>query len=161
MAHYAAKAGNAEALVHVMDNYPDFGEEEFGSVSSGTTPVHLAAEKGHELSLTILFSKVPDANILDRHGRTPLHFAARNGHVQVVEYLLRNGANVDVHDKKTGRTPMHEAAENGHKACVSLLLEHTEDASVVDSPDSKGRTPLMLAAAKGLDNVIICLMQNG
>ena len=38
----------------------------------------------------------------------------------------------------------------GHDKTLKLLLDNTEEASVVDSPDStEGATPLMLATAAG------------
>jgi len=38
----------------------------------------------------------------------------------------------------------------GHEGTLKLLLDNTEEASVVDTPDSlEGATPLMLATAAG------------
>lgn len=42
---------------------------------------------------------------------TPLHFAASKGHVEVVQWLLQNGA--AILPDKFGKTPLDDSIENG------------------------------------------------
>ena len=42
-------------------------------------------------------------------GNTPLHLAASNGYKEIVEALIRAGADKD-HQDKFGNTPLHMAA---------------------------------------------------
>jgi hypothetical protein len=58
---------------------------------------------------------------------------------QIVEILLRNGANVNVQDS-LGATPLHRAASKGISPVVSLLLNRNE--IQVDITDKYGNTPL-------------------
>lgn len=90
-----------------------------------------------------------------------MHYALKYSHYfkNLHSFHLYRGALVAVQDKKGskakkksfggGRTAVHYAAYRGHAACLKLLLENTEDASVADSKDAAGQTPLMLAAEKG------------
>ena len=44
-------------------------------------------------------------------GDTILHLAASLGHLQLCQYLLENGAQIDVLNQR-GRTPLHRAIES-------------------------------------------------
>lgn len=56
------------------------------------------------------------------NGRYPLHYAADFGQVEVLSYLIKKGAKVDVEDKH-GITPLLAAIWEGHTKCVQMLLE--------------------------------------
>lgn len=51
---------------------------------------------------------------------TALHHAAKRGNVEMVNFLLVNGARQDIKDSK-GRTPMQYAQANGHDNVVAIL----------------------------------------
>ena len=55
-------------------------------------------------------------------GYTPLIYAAREGHADVVELLLRLGADANATTKSGGACALHRAAYMGHLQVVSLLL---------------------------------------
>lgn len=55
----------------------------------------------------------------DADEATPLHFAASKGHVDVVTWLLDNGAKI-VADK-FGKTPLDDALDNGQHEVGPLL----------------------------------------
>ncbi|WP_188153322.1 ankyrin repeat domain-containing protein [Wolbachia endosymbiont of Pentalonia nigronervosa] len=59
--------------------------------------------------------------IKDSHDNTLLHIAARKGHFTVVEFLLKEGADVDVTDN-SGKKPIDYAAEKEHWDIVESLL---------------------------------------
>ena len=67
--HYAAAAGNTEALIHLLDNckYGELAElrqQGRGQLTCGTTPVHLAAANGHKEALLTLLSRHKHSNSL-------------------------------------------------------------------------------------------------
>lgn len=56
-------------------------------------------------------------------GETPLHRAAINGHKDVVEALLKAGANVEPATSGSGFTPADYAGCKKHEAIVNLLVK--------------------------------------
>ena len=54
-------------------------------------------------------------------GSTPLYIAAENGHLDVVQFLVEQGEDVNFADN-FGWTPLHRAAEGGHKEIISCLV---------------------------------------
>ena len=77
-----------------------------------------------------------DANELLMAGRYPLHVAADYGHVDVGDYLIQQGANVNQLDKH-GISPLLCAIFEHHTQFVKLLLKHGADKNT-KMPD--GRT---------------------
>lgn len=74
----------------------------------------------------------------DRDQRPVLHSAVRGGNLQVMELLLRKGA--QLHESKPGMlTVLHKAAFIGHKDVLEALIER---GSKVDARDSSNKTPL-------------------
>ncbi|KAL3758964.1 hypothetical protein ACHAWU_003035 [Discostella pseudostelligera] len=65
---------------------------------------------------------VVDINEGDYDKRTALHVAAGGGHVDVVLYLCKQGANVNVEDQWGGR-PLDDALEKGHDKVVEILRQ--------------------------------------
>jgi len=58
------------------------------------------------------------------HGRTALHFAADAGYAEVVEVLLRAGADTNSEDD-VGNKPLYYAAEKDHESVGRVLGKHT------------------------------------
>ena len=88
---------------------------------SGSTPLHLAALKGHLDFLKVLIHNGADVNAVDLDKRTSLHKAAEYGHVGVAKVLLQNGADVNAVDKYN-MTALRDAAWNRHVDCTLQLL---------------------------------------
>ncbi len=70
------------------------------------------------------------ANRLDMQGASPLYHAARSGHVQIVETLLKHGAdpNQPEHHAPRGHA-LHEAAAKNNLEIVKMLLEAGADSN--------------------------------
>ncbi|XP_074132862.1 oxysterol-binding protein-related protein 1 isoform X2 [Sminthopsis crassicaudata] len=83
-------------------------------------------------------------------GWTPLHLACYFGHGQVVQDLLKAGAEVNVLNDM-GDTPLHRAAFTGRKELVMLLLEHNADAAVVNG---SGQTAKEVTHDKEIRNML-------
>ncbi|KAL0966156.1 hypothetical protein UPYG_G00291610 [Umbra pygmaea] len=64
-------------------------------------------------------------------GWTPIHLACYFGHKNVVEELLKAGADVNLQDNM-GDTPLHKAAFTGRKEVVLLLLRYNACATITN-----------------------------
>ncbi|XP_078602181.1 uncharacterized protein LOC144876588 [Branchiostoma floridae x Branchiostoma japonicum] len=95
----------------------------------------------------------------DEKGHTPLHWAALGGHTAVVRYFIDCKAPLDKQsENKLGPRPIHWACVRGHVGIVDLLLQQGVP---IDTPDSKGCTPLILACQYGQTIVAAYLMSKG
>jgi hypothetical protein len=92
----------------------------------------------------------------DDDGVTALYYAVEFGKINLVRFLLENGADPGVRMARgslKGRTPLHNAAARGSKEIVEALLKYNAPAHVVDG---QGATPLVLA--EGHDHTEIAQM---
>ena len=71
-------------------------------------------------------------------GWTCLHFAAHGGYADLVEALVRDGADVERRDV-TGATPTHLACEGGDAGCVEMLLDAARKRDRSSRGDEVGR----------------------
>jgi hypothetical protein len=92
----------------------------------------------------------------DPEGESLLHKAARYGNIEIVEFLLDHGA--DVNFISSYDTSLCTAAENGHTEIVKLLLSR---GAFVDGVDGSIMTPLMLAAREGCTEMTEILLKAG
>lgn len=85
--------------------------------------------------------KSADVDSRDRDGRTPLMYAilAEHADPQMIEYLVRHGADVNAVEKGERWTPLHFAARDQKVEIAEILLNH---GAAVDSVDVFGNTPL-------------------
>ena len=90
--------------------------------------------------------------------RTPLLLAVEERDVLMTRFLLRHGASVSMTDVE-GRTPLLRAAEQGSGTMVKAILLSSRTA--LNLQDSKGDTPLTVAAAKCEEDVIEILLEYG
>ena len=87
---------------------------------------------------------------------TALHAASLEGHLQVVQYLLRLGEDVNVRNF-ANCTSLLLASWNGHCDVVQYLLDHDAD---LDLRDKLQNSPLIVAAFFGHVDVIRLLLEH-
>jgi ankyrin repeat protein len=80
-----------------------------GMGPQGSTLLHEAAGKGVVQSARLLVARGVGIDARNAQGDTPLDLACFGGHPEMVNWLLRNKANVNAHADR-GRTPMSHAA---------------------------------------------------
>lgn len=131
---------------------------------SGFTPLHRAVEKGNISLVKFIISKGVDANqrsekIIEEKMHsysTPLHLAAIGAHREVIDYLLSNGANPNLHDH-IGYTPLHFAAMNGDEETIRLLIKGGAN---VKSVSNYGSSPLDVAVTYKNKRAVEILSEN-
>ncbi|CAJ1385119.1 unnamed protein product, partial [Effrenium voratum] len=163
----AASQGDAAEVKRWLDAPldPSFAGQDLCS------PLHFAAEHGHDEVARLLLEANADRNKVARcllqadaaldktedDRRTPLHFAAENGHDEVACCLLAAGADPDKTDTDSW-TPLHFAAANGHTEVARCLLRY---GATTGKADDLGRVPLHFAADDGHAEIVHCLLAAG
>jgi ankyrin repeat protein len=77
----------------------------------------------------------------NKYSESVLHIACRRASVEVVEYLLRHGADLEATDDY-GRTPAHDACwrTEPYFELISLILDRNSE--LLRFVDNRGHTPL-------------------
>ncbi|XP_072540584.1 kinase D-interacting substrate of 220 kDa B isoform X4 [Salminus brasiliensis] len=91
------------------------------------------------------------------NGQTPLMLAAEQGSLEIVQELIRRGANVNLDDVDCW-SALISAAKEGHVEVVKELLDSS---AYIEHRDMGGWTALMWAAYKGRVEVTKVLLENG
>ena len=80
-------------------------------------------------------------------GFTLLHYAAKENRVEVIEYLVSSGCDINAADDNK-QTPLHKSVMFGHTESVKLLIDKGAN---VNKVDNNGNTPLLVAIINGGD----------
>jgi ankyrin repeat protein len=104
-------------------------------------PACIAARNGH-LEMTQLFFQngAPLDATLEQYDQTSLHEATWMGHLNVVEFLMEQGAKLNLKDI-SGSTPLHLACKRGHLEIVKFLFNK----NALVTADNDGNYPIHLA----------------
>ncbi|HEX8989609.1 MAG TPA: ankyrin repeat domain-containing protein [Rhodocyclaceae bacterium] len=146
----------------------------------------IAASQDQTAKVVELLQRGMDVNTSDRNGDTLAAIAARNGNDELLDFLIRNRANVSKRNKYgdspimlatmqghpatvrrlleagadihgSGWNALHYAAYSGRLDIARLLIEHKAD---LDAPAPNGQTPLMLAAGAGFIDIVKLLVDS-
>lgn len=184
---WAAKNGSTECLQLLLER----GAKVRVKDAEGRTPLMLAVRAGHVDGARILLQHGDPVHIADNNAISPLMHAAREGEAECVRLLLEHGAPVNattpegvsaltkavqagnpdcvkellkagadplIKNKNTDDTLLHAAARVGFAEGVQLLCE----AGVpVNSLNSSGESPLLLATDRGSVSCVGVLLRNG
>ncbi|XP_074640442.1 poly [ADP-ribose] polymerase tankyrase-1-like [Tubulanus polymorphus] len=134
------------------------GDTDVQDLLRGDAALLEAAKKGN-LARVQKLATPENINCRDSQGRnsTPLHLAAGYNNVEVSEFLLENGADVNAQDKG-GLIPLHNASSYGHVDIAALLIKYD---TCVNAVDRWGFTPLHEAAQKGRTQLCALLLAHG
>lgn len=120
-----------------------------------------AVETGDLAMVKKLLSK--DGNLLNarsQDGETAIIKASENGRIDVVRFLLKNGANPNDEDATSaGQTPLIHASFNGHTEIIKLLLDAGAD--IEKKNHIPGEGPLITAVQEGQLKVVKLLLEMG
>ena len=124
-------------------------------------PIHKAAYEGDLEKVKEIIDRDPNQiNVQDATDFTPLHLASGKGHIEIVEFLLNHGADINA-ESLLGDTPLIIAAwyaKDGKYETIKTLLEH---GAKVNNKNKRGRTALHQAAMHSSKEVINLLISYG
>uniref|UniRef100_A0A8C7ZXR1 Ankyrin 1, erythrocytic b n=1 Tax=Oryzias sinensis TaxID=183150 RepID=A0A8C7ZXR1_9TELE len=157
----AARSGNLDkALDHIKN-----GININIANQKGNTALHIAALAGQEKVVAELVNYGANVNAQShvtamhsviimpkQKGFSPLYMAAQENHLEVVKFLLENGANQSL-PTEDGFTPLAVALQQGHENVVALLINY--------GTKGKVRLPALHIAARNDDTrTAAVLLQN-
>ena len=152
--HEAARAGDVAAVRAILAKNPyRVGDRRDDKL----TPLHAAAQGGHEEIADLLLAASASPNARAYDGSTPLHAAGANGHAGIVGALLAHGA-WPAPFNEAGDTPLHLAAHEGRLEAARLLLDAGADPN---ARSACGGTPLHAAAERGQVELAQLLLERG
>ncbi|HEY9301636.1 MAG TPA: ankyrin repeat domain-containing protein [Phormidium sp.] len=120
---------------------------------NGLTPLHTARSKAIAKILLAAGAKIniKEDNARNGKGTTLLHNAAQIDFKELVQQLIKDGANVAIRDSEK-RTPLHYATTK--EVAALLMLD-------INAIDQSGNTPLHLAVDRGSQDIAELLIANG
>ncbi len=125
-------------------------------LAAGTTPLHLAAQRGNHQAIRLLLNAGGDVAAADTMGNTPLHVAAQYAGTNIIAMLLKAGSSIDStnHD---GRTALWQGISSGRGDVASALLN--AGASMTGGVGDS--TLLHLAASRNSERCLTVLLDHG
>lgn len=127
-------------------------------LSTGLTPLNLAASRGAVKVTGILLDNGADPNLTGSGGAAPLEDAALKGEEKIVKILLDHGALVNRINSGSGTTALYAAASFGKAAIVKLLLEREANPNLCGA-NRKG--PYQAAVENGYTDVAAQIRSHG
>ncbi len=126
-----------------------------------TTPLHQAVLTGDHAAAQRLIRSGADVNAANRYGVTPLLVAAQRGNAELIDLLLKSGANVKTAEAKLpeGQTLLMHAARTGQIAAMKSLIAAGSNPNA--SETRTGPTAAIWAATGSRANAIRVLAEAG
>ncbi|BAY86527.1 serine/threonine protein kinase [Calothrix parasitica NIES-267] len=94
--------------------------------------------------MKLLVEKGANINIQNYQGYAPLHLAVKQNDREIVKYLIRKKAKVDIRTKNNAETPLMLAAKETAEIPIVKIL--TDNGADVNAKESDGNTPLHIAS---------------
>ena len=160
----ACEEGHSEVVRYLLES---------GAAVGHGSHLTTAVTKKHVSVVQVLVANGTDPNNVGSYARNlPLHVAAADGNSELVELLLKHGANIDAADRDED-TALHYAighyhyqslrcssqtvaASNSSKSVVNVLLEKEANVNIANK---SGQTPLHCAAYSGMLDVVGKMLQ--
>ena len=154
--YYAAMLGVCDLAKHLIAKHPEHVNARGGAE---TTPIHVAARKGHVDILSILLEHGVDVDVRGEYEYTPLHLALYYGKLEAGRYLLDRGADINARISSAA-TPL----------CIFVSMSHDDvefarmllrRGARINDPDDALWTPLHRAVRAKNIQIVRLLLEHG
>jgi ankyrin repeat domain-containing protein 17 len=150
-----AADGGHEKIVELLLNHG--ADMEAQSERTKDTALSLACTKGRYEVVDLLIKRKANLEHRNVSDYTPLSLAASGGFVNIINHLLRHGAEINSRTgSKLGISPLMLAAMNGNTSAVKLLLDQGSDINA--QIETNKNTALTLACFQGRHEVVQLLL---
>ncbi|XP_053407058.1 fibronectin type 3 and ankyrin repeat domains 1 protein-like isoform X2 [Mercenaria mercenaria] len=124
---------------------------------AGKTALMLACFAGQLECVKILRKNGAKYDDFDRGGSAPIHWAVDGGNVKLLDWMIEDGADVNLRDMNSGWTPLIRCASvTGHRDIGLSLLQNSAD---INAQDKDGKTALMLSILNGHQALLEVLLK--
>lgn len=140
--HRAAMHGSLETLQMLIEENIVAGDSTMPNLN---TALHIAAHRGRSNIVQYLLGRPDlciDVNAQNEYGLAPLHFACLGDHADIVDALLKRGADPSLRTGSSA-TPLHLAAGAGSHAICEMLVK--TEAVELWGKDSDDKTAIDMA----------------
>lgn len=149
----AAHIGCIESIKHYLNSGLDVDLAN----NKGMTALLTAVQQNRPDMISLLADYRANLNKPNTEGGLPICIAANKGSLEVVDMLIRKGANLDLVEADDNHTAVYAAAEAGHLSVLTLLINARANINI---PDISGTTPLFVVARKGDLEAVRLLVSN-
>eukprot|EP01117_Protostelium_nocturnum_P009756 TRINITY_DN3487_c0_g1_i2.p1 TRINITY_DN3487_c0_g1~~TRINITY_DN3487_c0_g1_i2.p1 ORF type:complete len:1224 (+),score=478.26 TRINITY_DN3487_c0_g1_i2:243-3914(+) len=149
-------------------HFKGFDKFTFEESLQGDTVFHALVKEGLLGIIKAILNKWKDFNLnsYDGNGMTPLHLAAIHKQYEVLDFLLDQDRVATRIPSRTGELAIHyyvinEFSKEEQKKAFRSLKKMMLFTDMVNLPNADGKTALFLAVARGQEQVIRMLLNNG
>lgn len=145
----AAKNGNITKVETIVNTMQQKAEAEDIAIKT-------AARYGRYKLIKAIYK---EKNSKAYHLNDTLVEAAKNGHIEIVEFLLKKGSDINYRSLDyEQKTPLMLSSFAGHEKVVKLLIKKGADLNITDGSDHNA---LFFAAIDGRENIVKLLIKKG
>jgi ankyrin repeat protein len=150
-----ASRGRLDAVSYLANHGADLHMRSF--LAQGGA-IHAAAYANHVEIVSFLINKGVSIDELGRYGMTPLIFAAWGDAVDVLKFLIENGADIKAKETPVNYDVFLEAIANNSLKSIEYLVHSGFDVNFVDGEQ---KFPLLIATREGALNSLQFLLKLG